>query len=441
MSPHAIHTTSPGHLSNATLLQKFDVTNNGFLPATLPLQRLPHASYDPWESLICNLPIHLRQDTLRTEVGRLEVIPTDHLKSQAEYRRAYVILAFLAQAYIWGGDVPNEQVLPPAISVPFLAISKKLELPPVLTYAACNLWNFSSATEDFSDLENIHALHTFTGTRDESWFYMISVAMEAKAGCIIPTMLRAVEAANVKDYPVIIQALEAMETCIRDIGALLDRMHEKCDPIIFFNHIRPFLAGSKNMAGAGLPRGVFYDEGDGRGDWLQLRGGSNGQSSLIQFLDIVLGVIHTKQGSNNPIQDQNQASDNPELTFHDEIQAYMPGSHQRFLQHVKKMARVRQLASVESETVEQELLRKQYSATVEALGEFRNKHIQIVTRYILLPSKESSERKRQNLASASTDSRGRPEELTGTGGTMLMPFLKQVRNETLEAALIDRLTL
>lgn len=119
----------------------------------------------------------------------------------------------------------------------------------------------------------------------------------------------------------------------------------------------------------------------------------------------------------------------------------MPGSHQRFLQHVKKMARVRQLASVESETVEQELLRKQYSATVEALGEFRNKHIQIVTRYILLPSKESSERKRQNLASASTDSRGRPEELTGTGGTMLMPFLKQVRNETLEAALIDRLTL
>jgi len=32
------------------------VSINGFLPADVPLQRLPHASYDPWESLICDLP-------------------------------------------------------------------------------------------------------------------------------------------------------------------------------------------------------------------------------------------------------------------------------------------------------------------------------------------------------------------------------------------------
>jgi len=170
-----------------------------------------------------------------------------------------------------------------------------------------------------------------------------------------------------------------------------------------------------------------------------VRGGSNGQSSLIQFLDIVLGVVHTRQGNSNPVHDQSQTSDTPKLTFHDEIQAYMPGPHQRFLQYVKRTARVHQLALAAGETVEHELLRKQYSATVEALGDFRNKHIQIVTRYILLPSKQASDRKRQNLASASTRSRRRPEELTGTGGTMLMPFLKQVRNETLQAARIDRL--
>jgi len=107
MSPHAVRTASSGRLSDATVLQKFDVSINGFLPADVPLQRLPHASYDPWESLICDLPIHLRRDTLRKEVVKLKVIATDHLKSQAEYRRAYLILAFLAQGYIWGGDIPE----------------------------------------------------------------------------------------------------------------------------------------------------------------------------------------------------------------------------------------------------------------------------------------------------------------------------------------------
>jgi len=123
---------------------------------------------------------------------------------------------------------------------------------------------------------------------------MISVAMEAKAGCIVPTMLRAMEAASVKDYHVVIQALEATESCIHDIGVLLDRMHENCDPIVFFNHIRPFLAGSKNMAGAGLPRGVFYDEGDGRGDWMQ-RKHSCGSICLRNLLTVAIDAFSSRR--------------------------------------------------------------------------------------------------------------------------------------------------
>ena len=49
------------------------------------------------------------------------------------------------------------------------------------------------------------------------------------------------------------------------------------------------------MSVAGLPKGVFYDEGDGRGEWRMYSGGSNAQSSLIQFFDIVLGVEHHSQ--------------------------------------------------------------------------------------------------------------------------------------------------
>jgi len=214
------------------------------------------------------------------------------ISGAAIYRNPYDSNCQVNQPRVRNAD--HEQVLPPAISVPFLAVSKKLELPPILTYAACNLWNFSSKSQDFSDIQNIHALHTFTGTPDESWFYMISVAMEAKAGCIVPTMLRAMEAASVKDYHVVIQALEATESCIHDIGVLLDRMHENCDPIVFFNHIRPFLAGSKNMAGAGLPRGVFYDEGDGRGDWMQ-RKHSCGSICLRNLLTVAIDAFSSRR--------------------------------------------------------------------------------------------------------------------------------------------------
>ena len=56
------------------------------------------------------------------------------------------------------------------------------------------------------------------------------------------------------------------------------------------------------MAVAGLPNGVFYDEGNGKGEWRQYSGGSNAQSSLIAFCDVVLRVEHCESkdsGSKN----------------------------------------------------------------------------------------------------------------------------------------------
>lgn len=324
-------------------------------------------------------------------------------------------------------------------------MSSHLEVPPVATYAALNLWNFTSSTSDFTDIDSLESPHTFTGTKDESWFLCVSVAMEAQGAHMIPLMLQAISAIPSRDYDSITSALDQLSGNIRRVGVLLDRMREKCDPMVFYHRIRPFLAGSKNMAAAGLPRGVFYDEGDGRGSWQQWRGGSNGQSSLIQFWDVVLGVTHASEGGNsNP---HAKAGRPEEKSFHQEVREYMPGGHRRFLEHVGRSGSIRSLAMMPTSGAEHKRMQEAYAAACRTLTDFRTQHLGIVTTYIVIPSRKpwtgsasAGSDKAVNLATMSSSTMQQSDknssadkELTGTGGTALLPFLKQSRDETSEA--------
>jgi Indoleamine 2,3-dioxygenase len=82
----------------------------GFLPIELPLQCLPHPVYERWERIIKNFQSLLLSKRLRAIVDRLPVIPTSHLETEPEWRRAYSILSFMAHGYIWGGEKPAEVV-------------------------------------------------------------------------------------------------------------------------------------------------------------------------------------------------------------------------------------------------------------------------------------------------------------------------------------------
>ena len=302
--------------------------------------------------------------------------------------------------------------------MPYLQVSHHLDLPPVATYAALNLWNFTTPGDDFADLDSLRALHTFSGTEDESWFFCLSVAMECHGARIIPVMLAAIEAIQHDDYRTITDSLEEMRACIVDLGQMLERMHERCDPMTFYDRIRPFLAGSKNSEQMGLPNGVFYDEGRGKGSWRQLRGGSNGQSSLIQFLDVVLGVEHKSKGEHG---DGTQKTP----SFHEEVRSYMPEPHRQFLRHVSRMGSLRDFALRPATSDEKLRMQRSFQAATAALAEFRGKHMRIVTRYIVVPSRMRGAVERNDTPKQAV--------ITGTGGTDLIPFLKQTREETLVA--------
>ncbi|CAG8044702.1 unnamed protein product [Penicillium salamii] len=402
---------------------------HGFLPDGLPLTRLSNPYYEAWENIASELAALIRTKQIRTRIDQLAVCSTEHLETEPEWRRAYVIMGYFTHGYIWGGDKPQDR-LPPSIAKPYLEIAAHLELPACATYAGLTLWNYKPThpEADITDPENLQVQTSFTGTRDEEWFMVISVAVEAQGSKLISLMRDAIKAVATGDRGLLADLLYTFADGLDNLAIVLRKMYAHNDPAVFYHQLRPFLAGSKNMAHAGLPRGVYYDTGDDiehPENWMQLSGGSNAQSSLIQTLDIFLGITHTAT-------DGKKASG---PAFIHEMRNYMPGPHRRFLESLTAGSTVR---SFILSSGERSVEREAYNAAVNELKNFRDTHIQMVTRYIVMTSRKSipaQESDKVNLATASaqgTES-GKRHSLAGTGGTDLMPFLKQTRDTVRDA--------
>ncbi|QKX56955.1 uncharacterized protein TRUGW13939_04063 [Talaromyces rugulosus] len=418
---------------------------HGFLPPDLPLESLPDPYYAKWESIVNNIQPLILSRRVRSTIDRLPVLSTSFLHTEAEWRRAYVVLTFMLHAYVWGGDIP-EELIPPPISAPLLEVCEYLELPPVATYAAVCLWNYKPifADEPADDLHNLSTINTFTGSLDEQWFYLVSVAIEARGAPTLPLMLKAMEAVRAGDNEVVTLCLQEMAQRIDGVSTLLQRMYEHCDPHVFYHRVRPFLAGSKNMGDAGLPNGVMFDTGNGRTEYRQYGGGSNAQSSLIQFFDIALGIEHRPTGVTREGSVSEKGSEGipptPRHGFIQEMRGYMPGPHRRFLENVGSVANIKDFVQARRSD---KALCLAYDACLAMLRALRDKHIQMVSRYIIIKSREQRRNSqsmtpqavRSSIVNLANPKSGDNKKTRGTGGTALIPFLKQARDETGEPAI------
>jgi indoleamine 2,3-dioxygenase len=213
---------------------------------------------------------------------------------------------------------------------------------------------------------------------------------------------------------------------------------------VFYHRVRPFLAGSKNMGDAGLPNGVMFDTGNGSTEYRQYGGGSNAQSSLIQFFDIVLGIEHrptgvSREGSISE-KDSEGIAPTPRHGFLQEMRGYMPGPHRRFLEHVGSVANIKDFVQARQSD---KALCLAYDACLAMLRALRDKHIQMVSRYIIIKSREQRRSSqsmtlqavRSSVVNLANPKSGDNKKARGTGGTALIPFLKQARDETGEPAI------
>ena len=99
-------------LSPVPNIEDYGITgHHGFLPAELPLEILPDPYYTKWEAVVTNLQALLLSRRLREVIKKLPVLSTSRLQCAAEWRRAYLVLAFMTHGYIWGGDLPEEVCL------------------------------------------------------------------------------------------------------------------------------------------------------------------------------------------------------------------------------------------------------------------------------------------------------------------------------------------
>ncbi|PLN86885.1 Indoleamine 2,3-dioxygenase [Aspergillus taichungensis] len=357
----------------------------GFLPIQPPLQALESSYYQPWEEVCARLPSLISRGAPRAVVENLPVISTKQLRSKPEWRRAYVLLTFMVQGYTWE--------IPPCLSIPLLEIAAHVELPPAATYAGYCLWNYRIIDPEQSseDPHNLASLVTFTGTEDEEWFYLTSVAIEARGG--------RTRRQGRRD-----NCLKTLADELHGVGVLLSQMRERCRPHVFYHRTRPLLNGSKNMAANGLPQGVIYNVGSG-----------NAQSSLIQLFDMAMGVEHESSA----------------LRFIVKMRQYMPGEHRRFMEKVAAMGSVREFVKRHSSDGR---LMDVYHGALRELRGLRDIHLRIVSQYIVAQSSQTmctmdccKSRTREHSGETLRESGTDKDMLRGTGGTPLVQYLKRVR--------------
>lgn len=319
---------------------------------------------------------------------------------EEEVRTAMVHYSFLVQAYVWGEDAPPAH-LPANLARPMVAIADRLGQAPLLPYSSYVLDNWYRIDKSGAiDLNNIAMHQNFLGGMDENWFVLVHVAIEAEAGVLLDNAAQLVGVCRNGDEAEALTLLTEMDAAWERIYAHFARMPERCDPYAYFHRVRPYIHGWANNPA--LNGGLVYEGIEKFGDKPQaFRGQTGSQSSIVPAMDALFQVGH---------------SDDPLKSFLDELHAYRPVPHRRFIEDLAEQSTLRSFVS-ESGNAQ---LKEAFNACLEQSARFRTRHLEYAASYI---NKQAG-----SIAGNDPD--------VGTGGTPFMKYLKKHRDEN-RSQLVD----
>jgi len=257
-----------------------------------------------------------------------------------------------------------------------------VERPPILSYSGYVLANWRRTTQSTPiTVDNVRLIQNFLGTRDEAWFILIHVDIEARAAGALAGLMTAVQAADLNDTRGLEESIGSIIDGLRQMITTFHRMPEQCDPALYYHKVRPYIFGFTD---------VIYEGVEAFGNVPQtFRGQTGAQSSIIPALVSGLGLAH----------EQNT------LTHHLEIMRdYMPRPHREFANSMRR-SNIRECVQENSHRA---TLVETYNEALRHMVEFRSLHYQFATEYIF-----------RHVANP-----------LGTGGTVFMDWLKQLIVET-----------
>ena len=452
-----IQTSSQGCTEEAIqILKSYDVDpDRGFLPQEDPLLDISkkYPRFKQWELIGTSLPDLLSAGQCRATIEAMDLVDWLPLKQdKRELHRAFLLLSAMCNAYIWCDPSAPAESIPKCLAVPLCEIANAVGSAPALTHGSIVLSNWRRLDQNGPiSTQNITTLVDILGGRDEKWFFLVTVEVEAEgAATILPCLLLQMASESMSERLKASSKMIAQESIVawcKHVTELLRlvaegvnkmatsfrKMTQKCDPYIFYHRVRPFLSGSKGNPS--LPDGVVYTDSTIYGNKRQqFSGGSAAQSSILQVVDATMGVAHSQE-------------------FLEEMQLYMPQKHREYIHFVQDKAKsggsIRDILAagntIGTATAEKlgviskagggeglsanafAAATKAYDECIDAITGFRNLHMEMVKVYIISEQRKIATHEARNKAKRSL---GDAAGGKGTGGTGIMSFLAPVRNDT-----------
>ena len=372
-----------------------------FLPKKDPLTNYKSTSksLDRIFDIANQLPKLLLTGRVQQTIDKLNVndLSLNHLIKNNdihEIKLAMVHLSFISHAYIWGSKTPSN-ILPEAVSKPWVNLSDILGRPPILSYASYCLdnWYRINPKEEIS-LENVGLITNFLGGVDEDWFVTIHVCIENAASNAINAASKLSKLNEADSISIYLKYLKQIIKSLREVNIIFSRMPEKCDPYVYYHRVRPFIFGTKDNPD--LKKGLIYEnQYNNRPQFF--RGETGAQSSIIPYLDGALGIYHTEDHLRH---------------YLNEMRDYMPPDHRKMIEEVELRSNAKHFIHQSKQ------LTNEYNKCLEEIRIFRAQHLEFAATYI----HKQSQIKNPFGRGGST--------ITGTGGTPFMKYLKKHRDET-----------
>ena len=332
-----------------------ELTAMGFLPEKCAAQ-LPEL-FDSWNTLSEKLPFLNKTKRIVHAVKSMPQIPrVDEELSKLtvwQLRRAHVCLGQLAHSYLnshmleksdqaiiraWRSsdathtfdedqrldsvqqiqrDEDSRPVLPSALARPLGFVCRQLGVPPVLTAAALDLWNWrlKDPTLPF-ELNNLDIISSITGTDTEKNFHLLPVRMHHAAASVLPGVLGYHILVEAQRWTELQHVIESLTSLLDKFVVLFEQVYSLVDIEVFYQVYRPYLSGWESQGlwlegvaphppPSALVTAAPVSVGREGRSFTNAKGPSAGQSAMFFLFDAMLGVRCSKRPSQaNGFQDE-----------------------------------------------------------------------------------------------------------------------------------------